>query len=409
MKRNLIMGVSKGYGWWEVEPFVTSWKLNASDAELVLFVDDTSDWTRQVISSSGGGAVHLVAIPEQFRDRQVVNIRWSIYKNFLEQHIGEYEQVLLTDVRDVIFQDDPFEYHRHYKNYFCFATEGNTIGGSEVNTAWVKNFLGEAVFEAIKNRTIICAGTFLASSDALQIFLKEMEDAVSRNYSWGADQANANWLIYSGRLAIENIFESNVEHGTILTLAWGNAGTVGDRIVNRSREIPAVVHMYTNYHDLINLVNRLYRSNTQPSVDNFDDVASLLDASNVALYHAQYQPVFNMLMYLTERYSDSNDWRGMFNRLTKMLRLTLSMSNAPFTVEIIEQTIARALLIAFKEVEIATEQLQSMYQLLEQAKRSRRTVYRPFEQKILFEIAETYRRAGDKDNALEFYKKLLDA
>lgn len=251
------MGVSKGYGWWEVEPFVTSWQLNASDAELVLFVDDTSAWTRRAISCAGRRAARLVAIPEQFRDKQVVNIRWSIYKNFLEQHIGEYEQVLLTDVRDVIFQGDPFKYYRHYKNYFCFATKGNTIGDSEVNTAWVKNFLGEAVFEAIKNRTIICAGTFLASSDALQIFLKEMDEAVSRNDSWGADQANANWLIYSGRLAIENIFESNVEHGTILTLAWGSAGTVGDRIVNRSREIPAVVHMYTNYPNLINLVNRL--------------------------------------------------------------------------------------------------------------------------------------------------------
>ena len=53
MKKNLIMGVSKGYGWWEIEPFIRSWQKNASDAELVLFVDDTSAWCQ--LQPQGGG------------------------------------------------------------------------------------------------------------------------------------------------------------------------------------------------------------------------------------------------------------------------------------------------------------------------------------------------------------------
>ncbi len=56
MKKNVIMGVSKGYGWHELEPFINSWKKNASDAELVLFVDDTSDWTKFVVETQGGGS-----------------------------------------------------------------------------------------------------------------------------------------------------------------------------------------------------------------------------------------------------------------------------------------------------------------------------------------------------------------
>ncbi len=44
--KNLIMGAAKGYGWDVLEPFVTSWRRNCPDAELVLFVDDMSDFTR---------------------------------------------------------------------------------------------------------------------------------------------------------------------------------------------------------------------------------------------------------------------------------------------------------------------------------------------------------------------------
>ena len=53
MKKNLVMGAAKGYDWGELEPFVNSWKKNCPNAELVFFVDDISDFTRDKLIRGG--------------------------------------------------------------------------------------------------------------------------------------------------------------------------------------------------------------------------------------------------------------------------------------------------------------------------------------------------------------------
>ena len=46
MKKNLVLGVAKGYGWDILEPFVYSCRKNCPGADVVFFVDDISDFTR---------------------------------------------------------------------------------------------------------------------------------------------------------------------------------------------------------------------------------------------------------------------------------------------------------------------------------------------------------------------------
>lgn len=53
--KNLVMGVATGYAWQDLEPFVTSCKKNCPDADLVLFVDDISDFTRDKLIRGGQG------------------------------------------------------------------------------------------------------------------------------------------------------------------------------------------------------------------------------------------------------------------------------------------------------------------------------------------------------------------
>lgn len=54
MKKNLVMGVATHYDWNALEPFVTSCKKNCPSADLVLFVDDISDFTREQLMRWGG-------------------------------------------------------------------------------------------------------------------------------------------------------------------------------------------------------------------------------------------------------------------------------------------------------------------------------------------------------------------
>ena len=53
--KNLIMGAAKGYAWDVLEPFITSCKMYCPDAELVLFVGDISNFTRDRLIKKGGG------------------------------------------------------------------------------------------------------------------------------------------------------------------------------------------------------------------------------------------------------------------------------------------------------------------------------------------------------------------
>ncbi|MBR4643491.1 MAG: hypothetical protein IKO74_12370 [Selenomonadaceae bacterium] len=54
MKKNLVMGVATHYDWYALEPFVLSCKRNCPSADLVLFVDDISDFTRDKLIRGGG-------------------------------------------------------------------------------------------------------------------------------------------------------------------------------------------------------------------------------------------------------------------------------------------------------------------------------------------------------------------
>ena len=58
--KNLVMSVAKGYGWYDLEPFIVSFQRNCPNADLVLFVDDLSDFTLQCLNSKGGGRTHSV-------------------------------------------------------------------------------------------------------------------------------------------------------------------------------------------------------------------------------------------------------------------------------------------------------------------------------------------------------------
>lgn len=52
--KNLVLGVATGYDWYKLEPFVTSFKRYSKNTDLVLFVDNISDFTRATLTGGGG-------------------------------------------------------------------------------------------------------------------------------------------------------------------------------------------------------------------------------------------------------------------------------------------------------------------------------------------------------------------
>ena len=280
--KNLVMGVAKGYGWNDVEPFVNSFKKNCPNTDLVLFVDDLSAFTEKIFKSVK--SLTLIPFPEKFKNNIVdplqsgfVTNRFSMYKDFLVNH-SEYKNVLLTDVRDVIFQGDIFSIHKD-KNFILCAMENAIIKNEVNNSKWIKNMFGEDEYKKIMDKDIICAGTILGSRNEMITLLSKMIEIMSKTSLWGSDQATLNYMIHNKILPIKNIIKSSVQDGDIYTMGLVKTPkiTKSGSIVRGDEKIPAVVHQYDRVPALINLVDDVHREkNFQPN-EEFIDTRSALE------------------------------------------------------------------------------------------------------------------------------------
>ena len=285
--KNLVMGVAKGYGWDILEPFVVSCKLNCPGAELILFVDDISDFTRDRLIAAG---VLLGTFPNDLKRGVPNNTRWKIFSDFLKAHGDAYEQIFITDTRDVIFQGDVFAAFRGYQNYLGCATEADVIGGNKAgneNYGWLVDCFGKAEADKLRNRKIICDGTIIGTSAEIKIFAEKMWQAVcaveSRVNFRIHDQAVANYLVYNNLLPIEHLIEVDVD-GAIFTMGLANDFEVRNDKILRGGKIPAVVHQYNRHESLIGLVDEIYHDKNFQADFCFTDMRSVTEQATCLLF-----------------------------------------------------------------------------------------------------------------------------
>ena len=278
---NLIMGAAKGYGWDTLEPFVTSCKRNCPDAELVLFVDDMSDFTRDKLIQAG---VTLEYFPDELRGIPN-NTRWKIFGDWLETHGAEYEQVFITDTRDVIFQGDIFAKFHGLTNWLGYATEGDDIRGNrtgdDTNYLWLTAIFPRAEIDAFCDRKIICDGTVIGSSDAMKIFCRELYKLVAqveaRTLFRIHDQAIANYLIRTNRLPVKNLIELGVDGGEIFTAGLAGEFSIRDGLIVYGEIPAAVVHQCDRYENSAQLIDKIYRDQNFQADPHFDDLRSVFE------------------------------------------------------------------------------------------------------------------------------------
>ena len=288
MKKNLVMGVAKGYDWDTLEPFVLSCKKNCPSVELLLFVDDISDFTRDQLI---WGGCRLENFPAEMRTGVPNNTRWKIFSDFLEQFGANYYQVLISDTRDVIFQEDVFEKFKDYKNFLGYTTEADDIGGSKtgakVNYGWLTDSFGKEEAQKLSAKKIICDGTVIGSVAEMKIFAKKMwhilNDIMSRVDFRIHDQSIANYIIYENLLPIKNLIEIDTDTGEIFTVGYADNFFVhGDKIF-RNGGVPAVVHQYDRKEKLLQLVDEIYHDKNFQADERFNDTRSVIEQTTSLL------------------------------------------------------------------------------------------------------------------------------
>lgn len=176
--RNLIIGVIDNYTYDKIEPWVVSLERTEYEGAKVLLAYNISKKTADRLEAKG---VIVFAFQKDEKGNltypklpgfSIMVERFAHIWYFLTNSEEKFDKVIVTDVADVIFQNDPFE------NPNIKSLHRECIVGSENicyrDEPWSKNNMirsfGNVLYETVKDNPIFCAGVFGGNSEALRDF-----------------------------------------------------------------------------------------------------------------------------------------------------------------------------------------------------------------------------------------------
>lgn len=171
--------------------------------------------------------------------------RFEIYRAILETIQEPIEKILLSDMNDVIFQEDPFSIE-FSEELYC-ATEKNILNQttycSLINMNWIKECNDVLPFDYMKftNQPVVCAGTILGTSEGIKRYLEfyfQIQEKKIVN-----DQGLYNIYVYN---YLQSKVAHKYTHSKILTLDNINFNELqfhkDKRIVNENNEVYSILH-----------------------------------------------------------------------------------------------------------------------------------------------------------------------
>ena len=144
------------------------------------------------------------------------NYRYFLYYDYLLKFPGRFANVLLSDIRDVVFQRDPFEIITTDALYI--ALENNTVDGCEFTKDWIQAGYEQTILDEIKPAPLSCSGTTLGPTAHVLRYLKAMvtEMTTVRDAYHCFCQGIHNVLLHTGQL--EPTVRISNQDGLIMTV-----------------------------------------------------------------------------------------------------------------------------------------------------------------------------------------------
>lgn len=261
--RDLIMGLAVGYDREKLAPFVRSLRETGFAGDVVLFVGNTAPDTVAFLSDHGV-IVEPIEVHHHIPFHMCVTRYITYYEYLMRQERlpaggRRYRHIFLTDVRDVVFQADPFPPSLDHDVLFFLENRTYTIGSCASNRTWVEDGFGQGMGEELADRPISCSGTTLGTLDGIITYLLHMQILALRirrvaRHTVGIDQGIHNVMLH--KRIVPNA--GMVENGRIVgTIGHGieDAHVTPDGLIrNGDGSIIPVIHQYDyrkNFNDVI--------------------------------------------------------------------------------------------------------------------------------------------------------------
>jgi hypothetical protein len=302
--KNLVMGLVKGYRYEQIRPFLASLRNTGYAGDICLFYSDLEEQTLRSLSQFDVDLVpftmgmvnllskrvyifsllnkiyrsplkyiypihklyyglvdrlaarknenkHLIKSQLASKTLNVYCVRYPLYYLYLARHRGKYAKVMLSDVRDVVFQRDPFDFE--FADGLCFFLEDDreVMKNCPYNSAWLKTGYGEQTLREIGDEVASCSGITLGNTADIMNYLELMVDQLLRLkfHPNGMDQGVHNYLLYKKKLENVRLFPNRL--GPVFTMGktidlptrFDAAGFV----VNEDDTVAHVLHQYDRH------------------------------------------------------------------------------------------------------------------------------------------------------------------
>lgn len=185
---NAIIGCATGYSFEQIQPFMLSAQRWCPQNKVVIFTDQSDAYEGIAAHNAHIMPVSLKWpwMPDYIQRENhlgglrfdpnihIVCSRFAMFFAYMMAHGNEYDQVLITDVRDVLFAGDPFAFGwDRTRCNLIRECEEMTVGKCPYNSQGVGALSGQ-LLEEIKDLPIICSGVMIGEVGPLTNFLREM-------------------------------------------------------------------------------------------------------------------------------------------------------------------------------------------------------------------------------------------
>lgn len=252
--QDLVLGYATGYDAADIAIFVRSLRAYYS-GPVALVVDRTAD-VRAFLAEYGVEALDApctqdVASGKSWAPHPVVS-RFAGFDMLLSERPW-VRHVLLTDVRDVVFQGDPFASAPSRLDFFaeCDAP----LKTHDFNMKYLRAVAGDSFADSVAEQPCICVGTVLGSRIELSRFCRLilMLGAIPRSEiggAFGADQAACNLAVHLG-LIDGQVFGNHSRVATLGMVTADKVSLVDGVIRNPDGSVSPIVHQYDRHPNLM--------------------------------------------------------------------------------------------------------------------------------------------------------------
>lgn len=255
---DLVIGYATGYGPAAITPFVASLRA-FSRASIALVASARPD----VQAFLRANAVDRFDAPvEAGWSPHLMVSRFKHYLSILAAYPNA-RRVLIVDVRDLVFQGDPFAdgFGDEAADIVLFAeSEPGAFAAQGPNLAWVNTLMGEPMGARMAQAQTICGGTIMGSARGMRRLIRTMLTmcAIQKTVHLegvGADQAALNVIAHWDMM---DVFVSpNFKRAATIGLSTPLRKD-GDTLRNPDGSMSPIIHQYDRFPALIAHVDSLW-------------------------------------------------------------------------------------------------------------------------------------------------------